>query len=1463
MLKYQDYYRHFGVRRPMQMVAPTLSPIQKLQLPQQSILHDVPEGGQVGISADDYLLRNVAGPIYADHVVDLTEKRGNPRHSMISVQKLIREYHRKYRKIRQLHGLDRALADKRSTIIENYGFLSQLWRYPANLYRPYNKWYNVAATVWERIAHVAGESQRPQFIECRLPRSPLPSKTMLNKASGPVTTRLLSMFPDQESLFILEVWKWLGEAHRKDSILAKVPEDKLDLINLIWIESDKWFVLNLGLLNSWRAPSEEEVKAGAKPVKGSIPWTSVQNRFLRLLMFLHESRTVQGGEAKPLTEDEKVADAGHNEADNLSHQEKVATIEVPIGKDGQDEEVELEPDMDFGKLPVDTVEETPENNAKIDALCERDLSALDHLHLEREMVDEETQEETGHKAPDLHTADEPMLEIPALKDVTLKEGVMAKANQLADQGLVSAAEYRRLEKIADAYTKLPNPFGTKAETLADAVHIDLESLNITPKKLAPAVGGVFDTSMLHSTLAEFEPKYVKDILHKDVGNAVLHVQKAGVAVTDYQVKEVRDAMNHYEGHSVQLTPVRGKVSTFHFRIPKIQEDGTFLANGNKYRMAKQRVDIPIRKTKPGEVALTSYYAKVFISRSEKKVANYQDWIVNQVRARGMDTDDKTITNMMLGEVYDSNTKVPRIYSILAQVFRSFTVDGMNLFFDYEVRHTLLDPELQKKIERKGLVVVGTWGEKKWPVLVGDDNVFYKVEIDHNQDSHLKGEIDLRVAGTLEEILGLDSTKAPKEVAEIRVLGKFIPVGLFLAYELGFEGLLKILNIKPVRRVTQGEQIKLSMDEFVITFEDERLVFHRASDKTGLILQGLSTVNDILAHFPQHLFEKKAIYFNVLDRMGLGVRYLREMDLLVDMFIDPITKEVLLKLHDPITFVGLVLKACELLTNDWAPDETDVDYQRFRGYERLAGAVYQELVRAIRLQRSRGTSNAAIDINPYAVWQAITQDNSVRLVEESNPVHELKGQEEVTYSGTGGRSGRSMVGRTRVFHNNDMGIISESTKDSSDVAITTFLTADPKLTDVRGLTNKYDPKATGATSLLSTSALLAPFADRDEARRVNFIGIQNSSTTFCKGQRPSPVRTGYERMIAHRTSDLYAYTAKQDGVITKLSKTVVEVTYKDGTVKTVELGKRFGTTSDLKIPHVVVTPLKEGDKVKEGDIIAFNELYFEQDPLDKTQVLWKQGVILRTALMECPETLEDSSLISERAAKLLETQMSKARDIVVESKQTIHNLVRVGDRVEVDSILCTIEDPITADQRLFDEKSIQTLKLLAANSPKAKIAGIVEKVEVFYHADIDELSPSLQELASESDLDRKRKARELRLPYTSGRVDDSLRIDGNPLLADHVDIRITITADVGASSGDKGVFGNQLKTIFSRVMVGTNETEDGDPIDAVFSYNGVNARIVLSPELMGTANTVLSVLSKQAAAIYFGQAPAAKLTKARS
>jgi len=80
---------------------------------------------------------------------------------------------------------------------------------------------------------------------------------------------------------------------------------------------------------------------------------------------------------------------------------------------------------------------------------------------------------------------------------------------------------------------------------------------------------------------------------------------------------------------------------------------------------------------------------------------------------------------------------------------------------------------------------------------------------------------------------------------------------------------------------------------------------------------------------------------------------------------------------------------------------------------------------------------------------------------------------------GGRNSRSMTRDTREFHPSDMGVISESTSDSSDVGINTYTSANPNFTSVRGATKRFDMKDPKASSLLSTSALISVGSDRDD------------------------------------------------------------------------------------------------------------------------------------------------------------------------------------------------------------------------------------------------------------------------------------------------------------------------------------------------------------------------------------------------
>ncbi len=269
----------------------------------------------------------------------------------------------------------------------------------------------------------------------------------------------------------------------------------------------------------------------------------------------------------------------------------------------------------------------------------------------------------------------------------------------------------------------------------------------------------------------------------------------------------------------------------------------------------------------------------------------------------------------------------------------------------------------------------------------------------------------------------------------------------------------------------------------------------------------------------------------------------------------------------------------------------------------------------------------------------------------------------------------------------------------------------------------------------------------------------------------------------------------------------------------------------------------------GDAIVYNDGFFEPDFFDPTKVVMKNSMNVKVVLWESYQTLEDASSISKKLSEKFTTKITKIKDIIVTFDQSVSKLVKVGDSVDSDSILCIIEDSVTANNNLFNENSIDTLRLISAQTPRARVKGIVEKIEIFYHGDKDDMTTSLRKLADDNDKELTKLANSLGTNAYTGSVDSGLRIDNDPLGLDNLCIRIYITSSTGAYVGDKAVFSNQLKSVVSEVLDNDLVTEDGQVIDAVFGSRSISDRIVLSPYIIGTTNELLEVVAKRAIQAY--------------
>jgi hypothetical protein len=331
--------------------------------------------------------------------------------------------------------------------------------------------------------------------------------------------------------------------------------------------------------------------------------------------------------------------------------------------------------------------------------------------------------------------------------------------------------------------------------------------------------------------------------------------------------------------------------------------------------------------------------------------------------------------------------------------------------------------------------------------------------------------------------------------------------------------------------------------------------------------------------------------------------------------------------------------------------------------------------------------------------------------------------------------------------------------------------------------------------------------------------------------------------------MFCYNAKLDGKVVSIEEKGIIIEYVDGTKKGIELGRTYGKAEGSVYPHDIVSFMKVNQKFKKGDTIAYNTGFFEQDILDPSRVIMKNSMVVKTVLYESNQTLEDSSVISRDISRKMSAKTTKMRNFVLDFNQGLRDVVKIGQKVSPNDILMVIEDEITSMTDVFDEQSLDTLKSLSKQAPRASYLGVVDRIEVYYNGDKTDMHPTIKALADRSDREIASICKAKGEPTVTGQVDDDYRVSGTPLTMDKVEIKFYITVTTEAGIGDKGVFSAQLKSVIGEVMDYSMTTEDGTKIDAVFGTRSVYNRIALSPYLNGMATTLLKLIAKKAVEIY--------------
>lgn len=1405
-------YRKHGIRFGTDLLNPVKRPVSEFTLPASSVYHHIEyDGISIGPMAAHLAFQGQIKAVSVICVSELVGNEGAPKKQSISLAALEKELVAKNRRLRITRNIAGVMGDANTLIAVNYNPLFQFWKYTRAQYSEIFKWRNAFSTVMNQLVSMLESSDRNHYLFAS-PPPVLPSIPQLNANCETIANNTLSLFNKPQTQLLLELWKWLSQEHHENSKFAKIKVSKLHLVNIVYIEGGQFIILNLGHLNSFRKTEAQELVPGdpqapmLKPNSPIDPF-GLQKRFLMFQMKLSEV---------------VVAEETNSVATTVEGDDPEVTAKKEDDLPGESIELKSIEDINSREGQALTQKEIDAIRAEEDRIIDETLLQLEDISMRRSLdADGDAIITTS--------------EIKNAKTLALDEAIEVACAKLEASGSLSAAQYKMFKKAGDNYKTMPNPFGPGK--LVDALRVEPHEMMITKKALPDAIT-VHDKSMLADTLGEFDEKYIEKVLPKHMAMMGSSIQRAGYCLTEFTSEAKGDVMGEFYDIKISMLPVEGSASTVHMKVPFVSKDGVMRANDINYRLKKLRVDIPIRKVAPDRIALTTYYGKSFVYRGRKKSNDYGHWLRTKIMSKGLDAADKDITGFLPTPGFDPYFPAPKAFTDISLGFRELTVKGFTCLFDHVQAKKLFGEAFYDEQRKLGLIVLGKRGDE-WLLM----DKFGALSI-RNKDGQ---EVQI---GSTEEFMGISAINAPVDFAEVGILGKDVPVGILLAYFMGFNNLLKSLGVTP-RRVEAGKRLNLGDREYAIQFLDETLVFDRNDKLASMVIGGFNEYYKTCRKYSVYNFDKEAVYHNVFENNGLSTRYLRELSLLDKMFVDPITQGLLEEMGEPTSYQGLLIRSCELMLHDQHKNQLDLSEQRLRGYERIAGAVYTELIKSIRQhQGTTGKATKKLVMNPYAVWKRIFEDPSKEQINEINPIQELRHKEAITFSGEGGRSKESMNKESRAYTDADMGVISENTSDSSDVGINTYTSAAPNITTTSGMTNRLDVARDGVSAMLSTSALLSPISDKDDPKRINFIGIQKAHLVPCENYHAPLVSTGYESVIGHRNSAMFCHTAKSPGVVSELSAFHIAVEYADKSVDKVAIGRTFGKSAGLTIPHDITTDLKLGQKVSVGDAIAYHTGFFENDWLNPGRVVFKSHLSVRTVLWEADTTFEDASVISTEISKKIETKSTKVKDITVNFDDDISGLVSVGQNVDYDSVLCFILDKVSADSGVFTEKTLQTLKMVDTQTPKAGVSGVIDKIEVYYHGIKDDLSTSLKTIVDKADKLQKEKAVRLGKPVYTGQVDGSLRIQGEPLALNKACIRIYITSVVETGGGDKGVFCNQLKSVFSDVSEDPYHTEDGRVVDAIFGGKSVHNRIVNSPLEIAVAATVLVALAEVVVEDYF-------------